>query len=215
MLRTNLATRPFYNERLVFWVLGLGFVLVTLFTIFNLTSFFELSGRQRALADAASRDEQRARELSARAAEVRRRIDPKVLERVTTQATEASAIIDARAFSWTALFNDIERTLPADVMLTSVAPKVAREGALIQFVVVGRSVEAVDTFIERLEETGRFSSVFASAEEVTDEGHYRTTLTATYLPPKPAAADAAGEVATAAPRDVPQVAAQPVEGGGR
>ena len=39
-------------------------------------------------------------------------------------AQEANALIDQRTFSWTELFNQIEATLPPDVMLTSVRPAV-------------------------------------------------------------------------------------------
>ena len=46
MLRTNLATRPFYNERLVHWLIGVAGVLVVAFTAFNVSEYLRLSGRQ-------------------------------------------------------------------------------------------------------------------------------------------------------------------------
>lgn len=183
MLRTNLATRPFYNERLVHWLLAIGAALVVGFTAYNVTQFVALSGRQSALGEGAGRDEAMARDLTARAVTVRRSIDPKALRRVTDQATEANAIIDARAFSWTALFNDIETTLPPTVMLTSVSPRITADGVLVRFVVLGRLVEAIDTFIERLEQTGRFVDVLAADEQVTDEGLYQTVLQGGYRHP--------------------------------
>src|SRR5688572_21088171 len=102
MLRTNLATRPFYNERLAHIVLGVGFALVVALTAYNVTRIIGLSRVQAELSAGASRDEARAADLSSRAAAVRRSIDPKELERVTAAATEANGLIDARAFSWTA-----------------------------------------------------------------------------------------------------------------
>ena len=124
MLRTNLATRPFYNERLVHWLIGGAAVLVLAFTAFNVSEYLRLSGRQGGLAADAARDEAMARTLTARAAEARRRIDAKSLERISAQAAEANGIIDARTFSWTALFDDIEATLPPTVMLTSITPSI-------------------------------------------------------------------------------------------
>ena len=199
MLRTNLATRPFYNERLVHVLLGVALALIVAFTLFNATQLIGLSRTQAERSTAASRDEARAADLTSRAAAIRRSIDPKALERVTAAATEANGLIDARAFSWTALFNDIEATLPPAVMLTSVTQGTSQgESALrVQFIVRGRTVEAVDTFIERLEQTGRFRKVMAPSELVTEEGLIETTIEGEYLQTAPAAAPVAP--ASAAP----------------
>ena len=79
---------------------------------------------------------------------------------VVAAAREANALIDGRTFSWTALFNQIEATLPPDVMLASVRPTIdgrrdedhddrARRGAAAD----------IDEFIEKLEATGAFEDV--------------------------------------------------------
>jgi len=181
MLRTNLATRPFYNERLVHWMLGVALALVAAFTVFNAVRLVSLSTRQAALSAEASRDEARAADLTRRAGSIRRSIDPAAVARVTDAAAEANTLVDARAFSWTSLFNDIEATLPADVMLTAISPNVEQDGEMkVRFVVLGRSVEGIDTFIERLEHTGRFTHVLAPTEQVTDEGLFETTIEGTY-----------------------------------
>ena len=180
MLRTNLATRPFYNERLIHWILGLAAALVLLFTAFNVSEYLRLSGRQGGLEADAVRDEAAARALSAKAADARSRIDAKSLQRISAQALEANGIIDARTFSWTALFDDIEATLPPTVMLTSITPKIGDDGATVSLVVVGKTVEAIDTFIERLEATGRFKGVQAATEIVTEDGSFETLLNARY-----------------------------------
>jgi len=200
MLRTNLATRPFYNERLVHWLIGVAAVLVLAFTAFNVSEYLRLSGRQGGLAADAARDEAMARTLAARAAEARRRIDAKSLERITAQAAEANGIIDARTFSWTALFDDIEATLPPTVMLTSITPSVGPDGAIVRLTVLGRTVEAIDTFIERLEATSRFENVQPASEVATEDGLFQTLVTGRYLaaPPSPVAAPA-GPAAPASP----------------
>jgi Tfp pilus assembly protein PilN len=201
MLRSNLATRPFYNERLVHWLIGGAAVLVVAFTAFNVSEYLRLSGRQGGLAADVARDEAMARTLTARAAEARRRIDAKSLERISAQAAEANGIIDARTFSWTALFDDVEATLPPTVMLTAITPKVGPDGASVGLTVMGRTVEAIDTFIERLEETTRFENVQPSSEMVTEDGLFQTQVTGRYLTTTqpPAAAPAAGPGAASSP----------------
>ena len=195
MLQTNLATRPFYNERLVHWALGLAAALVALVTLVNAIRYVSLSRHVAAATATAAFEEQQARDLTRRAGEVRRSIDQKALERVTKAALEANGIIDARAFSWTGLFNDIETTLPPNVMLTAVTPKPVEGGISVRLVVLGRTVEAIDTFIEHLEQTGRFANVLAVAEQVTEEGLFQTTIEGGYrdvpTPPGKTAAPAA------------------------
>jgi Tfp pilus assembly protein PilN len=198
MLRTNLATRPFYNERLVHWLIAGAAIFVLAFTAFNVSEYLRLSGRQGGLAADAARDEAMAQTLTARAADVRRRIDAKALERIRAQAAEANGIIDARTFSWTALFDDIEATLPPTVMLTAIAPNIGPDGATVRLTVLGRSVEAIDTFIERLEATTRFENVQPASERVDDDGLFETLVTGRYLAASPAAAPA-GPAAPSAP----------------
>ena len=49
MLRTNLATRPFYNERLTALVIGALALLVAVGTVLNFVWLVSLSGRDEAL----------------------------------------------------------------------------------------------------------------------------------------------------------------------
>ena len=49
-------------------------------------------------------------------------------------------------------------------------------------VVVGKSVEAIDTFMERLEATRHFMGVLSLEEVVEDDGTYKASLTGQYLP---------------------------------
>ena len=202
MLRTNLATKPFYNERLVSWLIAGAAVLVIAFTAVNVSQYLRHSGRQGGLEADAARDEGLARTLTARAAEARRRIDAKSLEQVRAQAAEANGIIDARTFSWTMLFDDIEATLPPTVMLTAITPSVEADGtSTVRLTVLGRTVEAIDDFIEKLEATKRFENVQPASEVVTEEGLFQTLVTGRYLTVPPAApgAPAPPPVGPAAP----------------
>lgn len=182
MLRTNLSTRPFYNERAVHWALGLAAVALVALTVFNVHKVLTLTHEQARFNEDIQRDEARAQTLTAQAARVRASIDQASLERVIKAAREANVVIDERTFSWTELFNHIEGTLPANVMLTAVQPRVEPEGVTVAMTVIGREVENVDEFIENLEKTGVFSNVLANAEQVTEEGTVQVTLTGNYRP---------------------------------
>ena len=128
MLRTNLSTRPFYNERGIHGVLAITALIVIVVTIFTLTQIVLLTRRQASLSDQAAAAETRAAELRAEAARTRQAVDPKQLDSISGAAREANAIIGQRLFSWTDLLNRLEKTLPDNVRITSLRPSVEREG---------------------------------------------------------------------------------------
>jgi Tfp pilus assembly protein PilN len=90
-------------------------------------------------------------------------------------------LIEQRTFSWTALFNQLESTLPEDVMLVAVRPDF-REGITINLDVQGRRSEDIDAFWERLEKTGAFHDVQWASLTVTEEGLNKVTMKAVYTP---------------------------------
>ena len=181
MLRTNLSTRPFYNERAVhLTALVVGLVAVTIVAI-GVVRLVRLGQEDRMLTAAAERNEAAATDMSAQAGEVRRGTSEADLEALATSAREANQLIDQRVFSWTAFFNRIEETLPLSVMLVSVRPNINAEALAVSLGVVGREVEEIDAFIEALEATGAFADVLAREQEMTDEGTYRALLVGRYL----------------------------------
>lgn len=183
MIRTNLSTRPFYNERAVHVALGVLGALILALTLFNVTGIVSLSRRHTELGSQAAKNETRASELRATAARIRQSIDRRELEEVSKAAREANAIIDQRTFSWTDLFNRFETTLPPDVRIASVRPRVERDGrVVVSMVVVGRRVEDIDEFMENLEGTGAFADVLSMEESTTEQGLLQAVLEGRYLP---------------------------------
>lgn len=182
MLRTNLSTKPFYNERAVHWGLGLALVAILVLTAFNVTRVLALSQEQSVLATAAERDEAQAQSLRGDAAQLRASIDQKALERVVKAAAEANDIIDQRTFSWTELLNYIEQTLPPGVMLTSVTPQLDKGRVKVNLIVLGRSVENVDEFIDKMEGTHAFSAMSPLSERKTENGLVEVAITGQYHP---------------------------------
>ena len=182
MLRTNLSTRPFYNERVVHLLIALAGVIVLTVTMFNVLQVIQLSRHNTELATLIGHDRSEAERLTRDAARIRRGIDQKELIGVAAAAREANALIDQRTFSWTAFFNDLEATLPPDVMIVSVRPAVDRGATRISLTVIGRSAEDIDEFIEKLEATGDFESILAKQSDRTDDGLNRAVLEAEYVP---------------------------------
>ena len=193
MIRTNLATRPFYNERAVGLWLLLVAVVVAAATLFNISSVIGYSRSDTELAMQASRDEARAADLRQQATRLRATVDPRQIEYASTEARQANDLIDRRTFSWTELFNRFEATLPDDVRLIAVRPKVDRRtGSILTINVVGRTIEDVDKFMENLEATGVFSHTESKEERINEDGLLAAAIETTYVPAPPAADAAKG-----------------------
>ncbi len=203
MLRTNLSTRPFYNERVVRLALLLLAVIVLGFTVFNTARVVVLNTTNSDVARRITDAEKRAADLRAEAARVRSQIDRRELQAVAAAAREANLLIDRRTFSWTALFNQFEATLPADVRITMVRPQIQKDASMtVTIGVVSRRVEDLDSFIENLEATGAFRNILSRQEATTEEGLIESTVEGQYIPlvGQPAAARTSAP-APEAPRD--------------
>jgi hypothetical protein len=203
VLRTNLATRPSYNDRAVRAVLAVAAAAALALTVFNVTAVWRLRAERVRLDTQASIQEAEARGLRDKARQVRQAIDRVKLEAVERAAREANLLIDRRAFSWTDLFNRFETTLPADVRIAAVQPQVDPQGRmLVAVTVVARRVEDLDSFIEALEKTGAFRAVLSRQEEELEDGTRRSIIQGYYGVVRPGAAAAgppASEGETPAP----------------
>jgi hypothetical protein len=198
MLRTNLSTRPFYNERAVQLALGGAALLVVALTAFNVVQLRSLSGRQAQLVGRVGQAERQAAVLRSDAAQARRSVDRDRLEQVAAAAREANGLIGRRTFSWTELLNRLEATLPADVRIQSIRPVADKDGTLtVTLVVLGHRAEDVEQFVEQLEATGAFRHVYSRNESTDPKGLLEVSLEGHYLPEAPAGRV---EATAAAPR---------------
>jgi len=192
--RLNLSTRPFYNERALNAVLAVIAVLVLAVTAFNLWKVYGLSGRQAESQARITMAETKAREFRSQAVRIRSSINPRDLEATIAAAREANALIDRRMFSWTELFNHLEVTLPPQVRIASVRPRVEKDGSMtLGLVVIARSVESVDTFIENLEKDGLCQGVLSRDEFLNQDGLIQADLVGRYVPAKAADAPPGGD----------------------
>jgi hypothetical protein len=205
MLRTNLSTRPFYNERAVHVVLGILGLIVLALTVLNLIEVVRLSRQNTVLSGKIREDRTAATDLTRKARETRQGINQDELKVIVAAAREANALIDSRTFSWTALFNQLEATLPPEVMLASVRPTIDDGETRITMIVLGRRTPDLDEFMEKLEATGAFENVLPRQQNVNDEGLTQVTIEAVYVP------EAQADPGTAAPAKPTPAPAPPVK----
>jgi Tfp pilus assembly protein PilN len=184
MIRTNLSTRPFYNEAAVRVFLVVVAAIVAAATIFNVSRVLHYSQNDTEAALQASHDEAAAADLRATASRERASVDAKEIATASTQAHAANDLIDRRTFSWTELFNRFEATLPADVRIRSVRPQLDEKDHRIELAVtvLSRNVDDVNQFIENLEATGAFERLVPVDDRVNEAGQHETALTMKYVP---------------------------------
>jgi Tfp pilus assembly protein PilN len=183
ILRTNLATRPFYNTRVVRAIVALLAVIVIAITLFDVIQDVRLSAQEGTLGGRADQAEREAQRLRGQAAQIRAQIDPRDLASVSAEAREANAIIDRRAFSWTELLAQFEKTLPPDVRITAVQPRIEQNGDfVVSMIVQARRIEDLDAFMDALEKRSSFHDVRQKEEQTNNEGLIEAVVDATYVP---------------------------------
>lgn len=181
-LYTNLATRPFYNTRAVHVAIAAAAIIVIALTLFNVLEFASLSATQGRLGARATEAEAQAGKLRAEAARMRTQINQKELDAVMAAAREANGIIDRRAFSWTDLLTDLEATLPGDMRVTTVQPRLEKETFKVGIVAEARRAEDVAAFIEALEGTGAFRNVVPLQQQTDEDGVIEVAIEGEYQP---------------------------------
>jgi Tfp pilus assembly protein PilN len=201
VLRTNLSTRPFYNERAVHALAALVAVIVAGVAAWQVFHVVRLSRYKTELNASIQKHTSETGMRARDAARIRGGIDQKELAIVSAQAKEANELIEERTFSWTQLFNHLEATLPDDVMLVAVRPDFKEGVTEINMDVQGRRSDDINAFWDRLEKTGAFHNVIWSNVSITEDGLNRMQMRATYTPAQPSAQPAA--IKPAAPAQPP------------
>jgi len=203
MLNGNLSTRPFYNERLANLLIAGVAAVALLLTAYNAWTLVTLSAQRREYKARIARDHAEAARLRAAAAAIEQRVDVRALSTLAGSAREANELIDQRTFSWTTFFGVIERTLPFDVRLTTVTPRVERGTFKVVMGVVARDLNDVDAFCDALQANGQFYDVAPTDQHSQDDGSIAATVEASYAiataPPAPPA-PAGRPTATRPPR---------------
>lgn len=183
MLRTNLASRPFYNERLASFTIAVLGVVAIVVLVVSVQQILSLSKQRTALTDQIAKDDAAIARANMESVALQQSINTKTLKGLALSTQEANRLIDERTFSWTVFFGLIEKTLPNDVRVVSVAPVIDKNGVLVLMTVISKRPEDLGIFIDGLQKTGAFYDVLPRQEDATEDGMRRTSVEARYLPP--------------------------------
>lgn len=86
---------------------------------------------------------------------------------VTQQKNYWNQQIARRAFSWTELFNDLQKILPGRVYVISVAPELTKDNQLkLKLSIGGEKYEDLNTLVKRMEDSHKFRGTELESEQV-------------------------------------------------
>jgi type IV pilus assembly protein PilN len=187
-LDINLATRPYEDAR-EFWVRwGLGVGLLGLLTVVLLglaVRGWTQAGRDRhnitQLQDQiAERDRERA---TAQAF-----LDMSVNRSTRDQSQFLNGLIQRKAFSWTRVFEDLERVMPANLHVVSLRPELNEQNQMqLDMKVAGDTRGAAVELVHRMEGSRHFQGAQLASEAQSGEGVIASVISiyipdSTYIP---------------------------------
>lgn len=191
MLKGNLSTRPFYNERIVTMAVAAIAIAAVLLTAYDVKRLVELSGRRSAALAKLVANQREAARIREQAQALQQAVDRPTLTRLAAYTREANTLIEQRTFSWTGVFGHLEKTLPTDVRLVSISPRVEKGTTRLSMAIVLRDLDDVSVFIENLNATGAFYDVGPTEQRQQEDGSFAARIEATYRSDRPAPAGAA------------------------
>jgi Tfp pilus assembly protein PilN len=174
----NLARRPFRNERLPTLVLAVGCVVLALVTVRHAMAARDLlPGRALAVESSAVALERELRDLRQEEAGLTVAAPPVPAVKEWAAVKE---LVDRRAFSWTGLFADLEKSLPPSVRLVSITPQAEKGGLVLALVGAGHEVDDALALLQALQTHPHFRN--AQLIEYSErDGQLEVTCRVAYL----------------------------------
>lgn len=185
----NLASRPYQDSRQFWSYWGTALGLLALLTAGLL--FLAITGYRRAAADRAQLAKLET-EIAAYNQEKTQAIATLNLPQnrvLREQSHFLNDLFERKAFSWTRVFEDLERVMPAHLHLVSIHPGMSQDNNLeIKFQVGGDSLEQAQDLVRKMEQSNHFKETRIESERFADEKQNQTTdrvqfeIAAIYVP---------------------------------
>lgn len=181
-LHLNLASRPFKDNRAIY-TLATALTLISLFLLVNnaQTAIAYFSNTEETRAEIAKIE--RETEAEGRREEaVRARVARVNQKALNSHVAFINTQIEERAFSWSALLDDLEGVMPADVRLTSLNPSVSKDGEItLALACESKQSDGLVRLINNLFANPNFDRP-TPQQEATDETIHRFAVTVRYDP---------------------------------
>lgn len=184
-IHLNLASRPYRNYTPVNVVAASMFVLTLILAWFNLDTYLRYkveTGATTAKIAEVQAQTAREKQLEESAQTRLASIDVKFLD---DQTRFINTKLTERAFSWSALLDELESVLADDVRLLSIGPTFKPDGSInLALAFQSKSGDGMITTINRMHRDPQFFNPFPHNESV-DGGIWSFNMDVTFRPPGP------------------------------
>lgn len=179
----NLATQPYQDSRRFWMQWGTGLALLGAITA--LLAFFAVTGFIRAQADRREMANLKSQiaAYNAEKSEAIGLLNQPQNRQMREQSRFLNELFQRKALSWTRVFEDLERVMPAHLRVLSIHPDLAGENNVeIKLLVGGESLEQAQDLVKKMENSNRFhetrikSERFAKEDEQTGNGRQDKVL---------------------------------------
>lgn len=105
--------------------------------------------------------------------------DSAAVDALGKRVAALNQILEAKAFSWTGLLNDLEAAVPRKVSISSIRPDLKTKTLTLDGVAL--TLQDVTALMTALQESGRFADVFLQQQKSTEDNRTEFTIQCTYL----------------------------------
>ncbi len=184
-LHLNLADRPYRDYRPLYAVVVVTSILIALMLLNNIETGYRYVRETRTTREKIARIESQIDAENQRTEASNQRLRGVNVKQLSEQAQFVNARLAERAFSWSELLDRLERVLPDDVRIESVAPGFGKTG-IVHLTMQGsaKTGDGMTRTIDRLNHDPHFANPFPTAEDRTDNG-YKFGIGVDYRPSIP------------------------------
>jgi type IV pilus assembly protein PilN len=166
----NLASQPYQDSRQFWSYWGTGLIvlsLVSAFLVFLAVSGFVRAGRDR---EQISKLKDKIAAYDREKTEAEAVLNQPQNRALREQSRFLNALFQRKAFSWTKVFEDLERVMPAHLHVVSINPGNSVENSLeLKLLVGGDSREQARDLVRKMESSNRFRQTRIQSEKVATE----------------------------------------------
>lgn len=182
-IHLNLAARPYRDYRPVYAVVVLTSLLTAFLMLNNIDTYYRYIRETKSTRAEIERIEAQVQQEQRKEEAARQRLTGLDLAFLDTKTKFVNAKLAERAFSWSALLDELESVLADDVRLITVAPSFDKDGTIRLSMQFGsKSTDGMITTLNRMNRDSRFVKPFPEVESSDESGGIKFSLKAEYLP---------------------------------
>ena len=181
-IHLNLAARPYRDYRPVYAVVVAMSLLTAFLMLNNVDTYYRYTRETRSTRAKIAAVETQAGIEKQKAQSAKARLERIDVGKLDAQTKFINAKLAERAFSWSALLDQLETILDRDVRLKSVSPTFTEAGPIrLSLAFEAKSGDGMIETINHMHADPHFRNPFPSSETATQNG-YNFNLTVEYLP---------------------------------